>query len=513
VRFPVIPARFQGWVRNVGSSYADAAVGGVIFIFLTPVIVQRLGAEAYAAWVLAHTIAFYLAFLDLGFANAQVRYHARYTAQGKAQAVRDVIATSCVSLVAAGTVAALLGCAVALIHPDQWLEVSASLAEDFRVALVLLAINMLVSFLGAAVENIYEGEQRFDLRNIRSIIIRIITAAAQLVVLYRGGGVVELVAVELGASCLKVLVDLVFTSRIVPGWWRAKAAFHKSVWRRLRSFALWTSADEVLTEGSSHLDDFLIAALFPLVLLTPYSICTSVAGVMLMAVHPVVETFFPLASGLHAQQRGEDLARLMVVGSKVATAIAAPLGIVLVFFGNPLIEWWVPEAAEHMPEGLMAAVVLDYFTSMYLWTATVILVAINRTRLVVILTLVEIVLGVVLMIALAPHFGLVGIAVASFIANALMGFFVQMPLAARAARVSLSEVFGTAIGRVALACVPAIAVAALLHEFFVAMSLPALLGSVLAVLAVYGVGLFFVGIRRDERDLYMTLWRNASGGS
>jgi O-antigen/teichoic acid export membrane protein len=513
MRFSAIPARFQGWIRNVGSSYADAAVGGVIFIFLTPIIVRELGTEAYAVWVLAHTIAFYLAFLDLGFANAQVRYHARYAAQGKDQAVRDVIATSFVSLLVAGIVAALIGCGIAAIHPDKWLEdVTPGLAHDFRIVLVLLSINMLVSFVGAAIENIYEGAQRFDLRNIRSIVIRILTALVQLFFLYRDATVVELVAIELGASCLKVLLDLFLTSRILPRWWRSQARFHKSVWRRLRGFALWTSADEVLSEGSAQLDHFLIAALFPLVLLTPYSLCTSVAGVMLMAVHPVVETFFPLASGLHAQQRGEDLSRLLIAGSKVATAIAAPIGIVLVFFGVPVMRIWVPEGMQGMPDGLMAAVVLDYLTSMYLWTATVILVAIGRTRLVVVLTLSEIVLGVALMVALAPRYGLVGIALASFFANVLMGFLVQVPIAARAAGVTLGQLLGSAIGRVLLACVPAVIVATLLHNAFTDMGLPLLIGSILCVLVVYGVSLLLFGIRRDERELYLTLWRNASGG-
>ena len=512
MKFLSIPARFQGWLRNVGSSYADAVVGGVVFVFLTPVIVREVGSEAYAVWVLAHSIAFYLAFLDLGFANAQVRYHARFAAQGKEQAVRDVIATSIVSLIVAGSVAAVLGCGIALIHPDRWLDISPSLTQDFRVVLVLLSINMLVSFLAAAVENIYEGAQRFDLRNIRSIILRILTAALQLVFLHRGAGIVPLVAIELGAACLRVIVDIIFTSRLVPGWWRSAAKFHKRVWRRLKSFALWTSADEVLSEGSTHLDDFLIAAMFPIMLLTPYSLCTSVAGVMLTAVHPIVETFFPLASGLHAQHRGEELSRLMIAGSKIATAIALPLGIVLVFFGKPVMQIWVPEAANDIPDGLMLAVVLDYLTSLYLWTATVILVAIGRTRLVVGLTLAEIVLGVALMLALAPRYGLIGIAVASFIANVAIGFFFQVPVAARAAQVTLGELLGSAIGRVLLASLPAIGVAVIFHNTFEAMSLLMLAGAIASVLLTYAVSLWLFGVRRDERELYLTLWRNASGG-
>jgi O-antigen/teichoic acid export membrane protein len=230
--------------------------------------------------------------------------------------------------------------------------------------------------------------------------------------------------------------------------------------------------------------------------------------VILAAVHPIVETFFPMASGLHAQRRAEDLSRLMIAGSKVATAIAAPIGIVLIFFGQPIMELWVPEAADEIPHGLMAAVVADYITSMYLWTATVILVAIGRTRLVVALTLIEIVLGVALMLTLAPRYGLIGIAIASFIANVLIGFLVQVPIAARAAHVTLGQLIGSAIGRVALACVPAVIVAEILRRSFENMSLFGLAASVCTVLLVYLVGIGLFGVRRDEREmLYGMLWK------
>jgi peptidoglycan biosynthesis protein MviN/MurJ (putative lipid II flippase) len=176
------------------------------------------------------------------------------------------------------------------------------------------------------------------------------------------------------------------------------------------------------------------------------------------------------------------------------------------------MEIWVPEAAEEMPNGLMAAVVADYFTSMYLWTATVILVAIGRTRLVVVLTLAEIILGVGLMLVLAPRYGLIGIALASFIANVLIGFFLQVPIAARAARVTLRELLGNAIGRVALAAIPAILAALAIQHTFVEMSLLMLIGAVACVVLVYAVGLWLFGVRRDERQMYLTLWRDASDG-
>lgn len=496
--------QLRGWLRNVSSGYADTIVGGVVFLVLTPILVHGLGTAAYALWVLGHTITFYLAFLDLGFGNAQVRYHAHFAAQKRPDRLRATIATSCASLLISGVIAALIGCAIAALVPAAWLGVSPELVSDFRLVLLLLGIEMLVSFAGAAVENIYEGANRFDVRNLRSILVRVLTAAAEAIALWHGAGLVQVVAIELAAGSLRLLLDLIVTARVLPRWWLGVVEFRGRLWRRLRHFALWTSADEALTEGGAQLDHLFIVVLFPLALLTPYSLCTSLAGLLLMAVEPVVETFFPLASGMHAQRRGADLAQLLVVGTKAAVAIGAPIAVLLGFFGHRILELWVPEAAPAVPAGLMPVVVADYLTSMYLWTATIVLVAMGRTRLAVGLTIAEFAFGVVLMLVLAPRFGLVGLAVASLIANVVMGALFQIPLTARAVRLPLTEFLGATLGRLTIALAPVVLGATLLRSVVDSGGWPTLIAATTTLIAVYALCLLHFATGRDERALYLS---------
>ena len=97
------------WLLNVGAGYADALVGGLLFLVLTPVFVRALGAQGYAVWLLAHVFTFYLGFLDIGFGHAQVRFHARWAGAERGGAVQDLLSTTAWGLFVAGTAAALLG--------------------------------------------------------------------------------------------------------------------------------------------------------------------------------------------------------------------------------------------------------------------------------------------------------------------------------------------------------------------------------------------------------------------
>jgi O-antigen/teichoic acid export membrane protein len=155
----------------------------------------------------------------------------------------------------------------------------------------------------------------------------------------------------------------------------------------------------------------------------------------------------------------------------------------------------------------MPVIVLDYATSMYLWTATILLVAIGRTRLAVYLTVAELLLGVLLMFVLSPFVGLVGLALASFIANVVVGLGFQIPIAARAVGVPLRALVGSTIGRVAAALVPAVIAAIALRSTVDEGGWAMLATAAVVIAALYGVSLLLIGTRREERALYLQLLR------
>ncbi|MGH8253633.1 MAG: lipopolysaccharide biosynthesis protein, partial [Steroidobacteraceae bacterium] len=225
------------WLRNVGSGYANAAVGGIIFVFITPVLVHKLGVAAFAVWVLAQTIIFYLHFFDGGLHNAQVRYHAHFAARGRAREIQRLISTSVLALLASGVLAALCGALVAMSPAPWFRQLSAPLAADFRLVLFILAANLLIDIPAQALENFFEGAQRFDVRNLRMLVFRIVTAAAQLTLLLLGYGIVALALAELACTAASIVVDVLLIRRIFPGVLRLDAGFSWRLWRRIRRYA------------------------------------------------------------------------------------------------------------------------------------------------------------------------------------------------------------------------------------------------------------------------------------
>jgi O-antigen/teichoic acid export membrane protein len=495
-------ARFSRWAVNVGSGYADLLVGGAIYVLLTPILVSHLGVDGYAVWVVSHVITFYLGFLDLGLSRAQVRFHARHA--GRPRYVRQIIATTTAALTLAGIAAMMLAVATATLPLAEWFGVSGPLAGALAPALVILGANLLLDMPGSVLDSAYEGCQRFELRNLRSLALRLFTAGAQLALVLQGYGVVALAAVELASAVLRIAIDLTILPRLLPGMLRIEVRLHPRVWRRIRPFALWAFVDDVLVEGSAQLDRLLLGLLLPLSMLTPYTLCTTLAGLLLMAVEPVVDTFFPMAAGW--QRNRSALQRLLQTGTLLVTALAAPTALFLALFGADVLRLWVPAAAELLPAVVMPVVVVNFFLSAFFWTATVMIMALGHIRLVAALTGLELAMALALMAVLVPGAGLPGFVFAVLGANIAVGFALVVPRACRACGLPASAFVVRTLGRVLLALLPALALALTLRVQSATPGPWVLALAVVVIGSVYALSFPVLGMNGRERGW---IWQQA----
>jgi len=496
------------WLLNVASGYASVAAEGVVFLALTPFLVHYVGVDRYALWVLAGTIVFYLKFLDLGFAGAQIRYHARFAARDQHDDIRRLARTVVLGLTVAGCVALAAGLLIAAAAQPAWFTIEPEQIGEFRALLALLTVEIFVLFPASGLDNIYEGAQRFDVRNLRAVALLGVKTLAQIAALMLGHGLLVIAAIEVIATSLQLLLDLTIINRLLPGLLKSPVGFDLGIWRRIRGFALWSFLDDLLMSGTARLGNLFVASFLSLALLTPYSLCVSVTGLLLHAIHPIADTFFPLATQLHAQGRREELGQLLLTGTKGLLALCAPLAVVLAFTGEAMIALWVPATRGEIPHGLVALLTADVTISVILSTPAVVLIAVNGIRSFVLLTAAEILLFAVLAWLLAPGANLHGLALAALLSNIVTGFGVMLPLVARVTKVPLARLIGLPVMRVVLACLPAVGLA-MLNIGWRDDTIPGVGLHALTLGTACVAGLLLWGASRSERSEYLQLWRDA----
>jgi peptidoglycan biosynthesis protein MviN/MurJ (putative lipid II flippase) len=157
---------------------------------------------------------------------------------------------------------------------------------------------------------------------------------------------------------------------------------------------------------------------------------------------------------------------------------------------------------------LVPIVVIDAFISVVLWPGGLLLMAMNRMRTIVLLTVTEIVLALVLVLVLTPRFELPGLALGILIANVGIGMGLQVPLLCKALNLSPFQFLHQTLTRLLVACVPAIVIALALKHSVAANSWAQIIGCAASVGLAYAVTAILVGVTAQERR---DLWALARG--
>ena len=487
-------------VRNILSNYAASIVGGLIFIVLTPYVVGKLGIVGYGVWVLVGVIGYFINYLDFGLDDAQLKYIAEFDGSGDPDSVNRLLVTalSVHSLIGLGafTITLLL----AVLPAEQLFNVPAEAVPEFKIVLILLGINLLFGFPASVVEGVFEGFQRFDVANILNVSFAIGGAVATVVVLELGYGLVGLAGLEIVLTALGIGVDLYVIKRLFPDVSIRCLKIDSDIWSKMKSFGKWSFLDDMLTEGTAHLDKLILPVVLSVSLLTPYSLMMALAALVLFVSEPITDVFFPKAAELNARSELDQLQRLWGDGTRAVIAVATPVAVVAAIFGETILAVWVGSDFVALPEATLPLLVSNLYVSAVFWTATTLLLGLGLVRKVFWFSVFEVVLGLALILFLAPRYGIVGFVTGMLVANLAAAFLMAVPTTASALSQPMHTFLFRSLVAPMLACLPAFAAALAVEFWLQPRTLLELVVALLLVFVVHGAAFLVLGMNRSERE-------------
>ncbi|WP_290649648.1 hypothetical protein, partial [Aquisalimonas sp.] len=171
---------------------------------------------------------------------------------------------------------------------------------------------------------------------------------------------------------------------------------------------------------------------------------------------------------------------------------------------------WVPDVGESLTPGLLQLVVLTFYFSAAWWTATLVLMAVNRIRLVAVMTLVELALALALIVLLVPSYGLIGFATAALVANVIVAFGALMPAVCGSTGLPRGSFLAATFGRMILVSLPAMLLAAGFHVVIAESGWSTLIVAAAVVALVYALSVFWGGLDAWERNQAVALLKKLS---
>ena len=495
--------RNSQFLRNITSNYVVTSIDALVFVLLTPFVVNSLGIELYAVWVILQTLGYYLDFFDLGVPDAQVRWHTRLHKANDAKGLARLQGTVFVLYLGAGGLAVLGSIVIALSPAQQWLDIPAASSNSFVLVLLLLGLTAAFSFLETGVDSIFEGYQRFDLSNAVHLVSAVVSALLVVGALAAGYGIVALALIACLDAALSAVAMYVIAKRVFPRQSMPRLGFDRSTWQQIKSYSLWNCLDEFLTEGTAQFDRLLIPVLLTSALVTPYSLVIALAATIFLLAEPITDTFLPIATSRHQRENHESTGTFLLRGTKLVTTVTLPTTVVVACFGQSVLNLWIGEEFTNVHPSVLWFTAANFFFTTYLLTSINVLMGAAEMKRIFVFSVIEVTAVLLLILLLVPRFALPGLALAGLIANVATGLILFIPAACEFTNMKPAKFVSRSLLRQLAAATPGLATAGLINYLVT----PTTWLATLFAISIGGIAtlasLLLLGMTRRERARYM----------
>ncbi len=424
-----------GLKSGIRGGYFNLAVTWLVQALLVPLLLGRLGRDAFGLYATLTSVVGYFTLLTFGSALTVPRYVADHAARDQREALSGFVSTYFALHLAIAGVGMLAGWALApllsahlgappglrpLVEPawrlvvGGWaLGLSAGLFQSFLVGLGDVAVSSLVN-------------------SARTVL----TLAVAFAVLASGGGLAELLAGLLAASLVgSVLAFALLRGRhpeIRISLRLARRATLRATAKPAALFFLMQVAALVVT-GT---DNVIISVFLGVGHVAAYAVAFQLWSLAVAVLWSGTDALLPFFTRWDVRDEKERLRHAYLAATRYSFAGAVLAAIVISNFGASLVRWWVGGAIT-VPPGVLVVFAALILIATPIHTAALLLAGLGKHRPAALGGAVEAVINLGLSLALVRPLGVLGVALGTLCAGAVTNAWIAPRAAAAAVGVSV----------------------------------------------------------------------------
>ena len=320
-------------------SYLQMAIQILIGLVYTPVMIRLLGQSEYGLYnTVASTISM-LSVLRLGFNNSYIRYYSIYKKKNDIKAIECLNGLFITIFSFIGIITFICGIYLAnhlsIVFSDGLTTSEYGIA---RVLMILLTINLSISFPMSVFSNIISAHEKFIFLKCLEIIKNVLGPMVTLPLLLMGFRSIAMVSVSLIVSLITDLCYVLYVFLVLKN----KFAFskpEKGLFSDLFAYTLFIAIELIVDQINWNIDKVLLGRYKGTVMVAVYSVgyslytyyqtfSSSISGVFTPRIHKVVN------SGTSIENQRSELTALFTKVGRIQFLILALIASGIVFFGE-----------------------------------------------------------------------------------------------------------------------------------------------------------------------------------
>ena len=486
--------------RNVSTRYIAIAGDALIGLMLLPFNIRHLGTSAYGLWMLTASMTTYFSVLDLGFGGSIVKFVAHYRAKRDTGGLNEIASTLFGIFAVTGCVAYAVFVLLALnvrhvvnITPDQ--------EPTARALMLIIGVYVSAGFPFSIFGGIINGFQRYDVNNVVGIASSLVVAAVNVVMLWKGATLVQLVFVTTSLRIMTYFVYRMNAYYVFPALSIRPSLFRWARVRELTSFSVYVSIIDWSNKLNYSIDAIVIGAFLSSSAVALWTVPQRLAEMLQRLTNQLNGVLFPVIVDSDAGRKPERLRTIFLEATRLSLASVMPLAAALIILARPLILSWVGPRFE---SSVLVAQILILVVAIRVGsaTATTVLKGAGRHRLLSFANAGAALANVALSLLWIRSYGLVGQAMGTFVPVAFTSIFILWPAACRRVGVSVTKATLQAVWPTIWPLAVMAAVVIPLREALPSRLIAVGFAGGFGSLAYFATFLAFA-VKRDERRTYV----------
>jgi O-antigen/teichoic acid export membrane protein len=506
------PRRASTLITSLASNWLGLAAGVLVSFFLSPFVVNKLGAAWYGVWAVTAQFVGYLYLMDFGVRESVIRYTSKYVARHNGRSLNHVL--SAALLIYSGiTLIALLATGIAAWGLPYWFSLEPDFWRDARITMLFTGLTIAQTFFFNVFNGVVIGLRRWEITNAIGVVLNLLRAGLIVFFLLRGHGIVAVAAVGFGTALAGGLVNVFLASRLLH---QAGLPFRfvllaprklVALGRRILGYGFYVIVNNVGEKIITATDAVVVGIFMPIQSVAYYAIAGSLISYLRALLGSSAQIFNPLASELHSLRQPEKVTAAFFLGVKICTLVTLPVAASFVVLGEEFIRLWMGLEFAGPSSEVLAVLAVATFLAAPQYVFSSVLYGMSRHRIIAVLRVAEAVANLVLSIALVKTLGLVGVALGTAIPSAVMVVVVLPLIAGPVVGATLPRFYSEAYLRPLVAVAPFVLAALWLRDAWPAGNLGEFFVQLVLLLLLYVPCVFALVLSSGERALVLSRFR------
>lgn len=389
-------------------SYISIGLNNIIGLIYTPFMLRMMGQSEYGLYSLVASVVAYLTVLDLGFANAIVRYTAKFRAEGRIREQYEMFGMFFLLYIGISILTLFVG-SILYFNIDTLFDQSMNATElhKIRIMMLLMIFNLAFTFPMSIWGAIITAYENFVFQKLVNIVRIILNPVVMIIMLLMGYRAIGMVVVTTAFNVVTLLIN----------WWYCRKRLHIQVlfgqfkwgfFKEVSVYSFWIFLNAIMDRIYWSTGQFVLGVFKGAATVAVYAVAIQLYSLYMSFSTSITGVFLPKVTAMITKcSTDKEISDLFIRTGRIQFIVLAFILCGFILFGKSFIHIWAGEGYNDA-YWIALALFIPGTVPLIQNLGIVILQAKNQMKFRSVLYIVTAIIGLIISIPLAKLYGGIG---------------------------------------------------------------------------------------------------------